>query len=149
MKNRFLCGVLSALVMVSFFSACSSKDEMQEAVFEMEENATTGYIWQVSQEGDGSMDIQREVIEDTSAASSSEMIVGVGQMIRYTLVPQNAGEVNVTFELERPWEGGEEAYEASFTFDVSDNGTCVLISQEESIEGGGSAPLFEGPLGLE
>ncbi len=146
--KKSMFGLLCVGLMLFVFSGCSGDEGVQQAVFEMEENATTGYTWQVSQEGSGSMDIQREEMDGVSATSSSEMVVGAGQMIRYTLVPQQAGDVRVTFVLERPWEGGEKAYEATYTFEVQEDGTCTLVGEEENILDGGTRPVFEGPLEL-
>ncbi len=149
MKKKSFCFLLLGVLCLFGLSACMGEDSaqeatMQEAVFEMEENATTGFTWEVSQEGSGSFEVEKEVIEQ--ADSASEMLAGAGQMVRYTLLPKDAGEVHVHFVLARPWEGGETVYEATFVFEVTEDGTCTLISEEETVEDGASRPVFEGPI---
>ncbi len=144
-KNTpYLLLILCCFILL--FSACAEETGMQTAVFEMDENATTGYIWDVSQEGSGSFEVQKSVIDDVEDTASSEVLTGVGQRVRYTLVPQEAGEVTVTFTLARPWEGGETAHEATYVFEVNDAGTCTLTSEAQSMQEDGAELIIEGPL---
>ena len=138
--KKFLVVVLSLVLSLSIF-ACKndggskySKGKLMSLTFTT--NPTTGYDWQyVFSDGDAEIALDREDYQMEDGVD----IVGGNQVRVYYFRATKAGNKKLTFTYERPWEGGEKAYDVVYDLVVDNdlNITCtnkkkgVIDSKEE------------------
>ena len=104
----------AALSAVLFLSACGREaPEPQKVSISLDSNPTTGFSWQVSQSEE--LFTVESVYE---ADKAGEGLVGVGGTETITLTPVKPGKTEVTLTYARPWEGGEQADQLVYTFEV-------------------------------
>ena len=109
--------LLMAIVAIFLLSACG-KEEMtpQTVTFTLDSNPTTGFSWQVDQ----SVELF-EVKSSFAAGETDKQVTGAGGEETITLVPLKAGKTEVTLTYARPWEGGEQADQLVYTFEIDKN----------------------------
>ena len=109
--------LLMAIVAIFLLSACG-KEEMtpQTVTFTLDSNPTTGFSWQV----DESVELF-EVKSSFAARETDKQVTGAGGEETITLVPLKAGKTEVTLTYARPWEGGEQADQLVYTFEIDKN----------------------------
>lgn len=109
--------VFAALAAVLLFSACGKEaPQPQTASFTLDSNPTTGYSWQVTQ-SEELFRVETEYKENDHA----EGLVGVGGKETIILTPLKPGKTEVTLTYARPWEGGEQADQLVYTFEIDKN----------------------------
>lgn len=94
----------------------------------LEENATTGYTWAVSVEGD----TLTQVSDQTFADDSNEEMAGVGGIRLFVYEVAKEGTSKVTLTNAQAWEGGETADTFTLTVDTNDKGNIKQMSLEEN-----------------
>ena len=109
--------LLMAIVAIFLLSACG-KEELtpQTVTFILDSNPTTGYSWQVEQSEE-----LFEVKSSFAAEETDKPVTGAGGEEMITLVPLKAGKTEVTLTYARPWEGGEQADQLVYTFEIDKN----------------------------
>ena len=109
--------LLMAIVAILLLSACG-KEELtpQTVTFTLDSNPTTGYSWQVEQSEE-----LFEVKSSYTAEETDKPVTGAGGEETITLVPLKAGKTEVTLTFARPWEGGEQADQLVYTFEIDKN----------------------------
>ena len=109
--------LLMAIVAIFLLSACG-KEELapQTVTFTLDSNPTTGYSWQVEQSEE-----LFEVKSSFAADEKDKQVTGAGGEETITLVPLKAGKTEVTLTYARPWEGGEQADQLVYTFEIDKN----------------------------
>ena len=109
--------LLMAIVAIFLLSACG-KEEMtpQTVTFTLDSNPTTGFSWQV----DESVELF-EVKSSFAARETDKQVTGAGGEETITLVPLKAGKTEVTLTYARPWEGGEQADQLVYVFEIDKN----------------------------
>jgi len=73
--------------------------EGQEIVVSLESNPTTGYIWEISNIGDGII----AQVGKTTYESKSDLL-GAGGIQVFRFKAKGAGQVDLNFVYHRPWE---------------------------------------------
>ena len=113
--KRKICIVISLLLIAALvLSACGKKSkDPQTGTIELAGNPTTGYEWYAFQNSD-LFDITNEYTPD----STDPNITGAGGTYTFTLTPLKAGECEVSFVYQRPWEAIELA-DTSYTFYIT------------------------------
>lgn len=107
--------LIIALAAVLVLSACG-KAGPQTAEISLKSNPTTGYSWFAFQNSD-LFEITDEYIPD----STDEHIAGSGGYQHFVLKPLKAGECEVSFIYQRPWEAMELGDDYTFNISVSKN----------------------------
>ena len=109
--------ILIGIVALFLLSACG-KEELtpQTVTFTLDSNPTTGYSWQVEQSEE-----LFEVKSSFAAGETDKQVTGAGGEETITLVPLKAGKTEVTLTYARPWEGGEQADQLVYTFEINKN----------------------------
>ena len=109
--------ILIGIVALFLLSACG-KEELtpQTVTFTLGSNPTTGYSWQVEQSEE-----LFEVKSSFAAGETDKQVTGAGGEETITLVPLKAGKTEVTLTYARPWEGGEQADQLVYTFEIDKN----------------------------
>ena len=109
--------ILIGIVALFLLSACG-KEELtpQTVTFTLDSNPTTGYSWQVEQSEE-----LFEVKSSFAAGETDKQVTGAGGEETITLVPLKAGKTEVTLTYARPWEGGEQADQLVYTFEIDKN----------------------------
>lgn len=106
-----------ALAAVLLFSACGKEaPQPQTASFTLDSNPTTGFSWQVTQSEE-----LFKVESDYKENEHEEGMVGVGGKETITLTPLKPGKTEVTLTYARPWEGGEQADQLVYSFEIDKN----------------------------
>ena len=85
-------------------------------------NAGTGYEWQCAMDPEGVLDL---VSQDTNDLAKDKEMTGGPLQDVFTLRALKPGEVTVTFNLVRSWEG-EPAETQVYTFTVTDDLKMIL-----------------------
>ena len=115
--------ILLALAAVMLLSACGKETPAPQTVsFSLDSNPTTGFRWQVSQ--------AEELFTVETVYTENEHdpgMVGVGGTETVTLTPLKAGKTEVTLSYARPWEGGEQADQLVYTFEIDKNLQVKLL----------------------
>ena len=130
--------VLTLATLVACGSSSQSKNLGKGKVMalEFETNPSTGYDWQyVFSDGDAVIALDREDYQMNEDLN----LVGNNQKRVYYFRASKAGNKKLTFTYERPWEGGEKAYDVVYDLVVDSdlNITCtnkkkgVIDSKEE------------------
>lgn len=118
MKKTIILALAAALLI----SACGKETPTPQTVtVTLESNPTTGYSWQAEQ--------TEELFKIDSSYSENEHpegMVGVGGNETFTFTPLKAGKTEVTLTYARPWEGGEQADQVVYVFEI-DNGLQVKM----------------------
>lgn len=113
MKKTFII----ALALVLLLAACGKETpDPQTVTVTLESNPTTGFSWQAAQ--------SEELFKIESGYAEKdhpEGMVGVGGVETFTLTPLKAGKTEVTFTYARAWEGGEQADQVVYTFEIDKN----------------------------
>ena len=109
--------LLVAFVAIFLLAACG-KEEMtpQTVTFTLDSNPTTGFSWQVEQSEE-----LFEVKSSFAAEETDKPVTGAGGEETITLVPLKTGKTEVTLTYARPWEGGEQADQLVYTFEIDKN----------------------------
>ena len=109
--------ILIGIVALFLLSACG-KEELtpQTVTFTLDSNPTTGFSWQVEQSEE-----LFEVKSSYTAEETDKPVTGAGGEETITLVPLKAGKTEVTLTYARPWEGGEQADQLVYTFEIDKN----------------------------
>ena len=114
--------LLLTITAVFLLSACGKTETTPQTVtFTLDSNPTTGFSWQVEQ--------SEELFEVKSAFTTEEAdqpTAGTGGKETITLVPLKAGKTDVTLTYARPWEGGEQADQLVYTFEIDKNMQVVM-----------------------
>ena len=109
--------ILIGIVALFLLSACGKeKLTPQTVTFTLDSNPTTGYSWQVEQSEE-----LFEVKSSFAAGETDKQVTGAGGEETITLVPLKAGKTEVTLTYARPWEGGEQADQLVYTFEIDKN----------------------------
>ena len=116
--------MILALAAVLILTACAKETPAPQTVtFSLDSNPTTGYGWQAVQ----SEELFR--IESAYAENAHpEGMVGVGGVDTFTLTPLKPGVTEVTLTYARPWEGGEQADQIVYTFEIDKNLQVKMIN---------------------
>ena len=116
--------ILIGIVALFLLSACG-KEELtpQTVTFTLDSNPTTGYSWQVEQSEE-----LFEVKSSFAAGETDKQVTGAGGEETITLVPLKAGKTEVTLTYARPWEGGEQADQLVYTFEIDKNLQVTMIN---------------------
>ena len=110
MKRTIILALAAALII----SACGKETPAPQTVtVTLESNPTTGYSWQVSQTEE-----LFKIDRSYSEHEHSEDLVGVGGNETFTFIPLRAGKTEVTLTYARPWEGGEQADQVVYVFEI-------------------------------
>jgi predicted secreted protein len=88
-------------------TAPQSVDVGGELLLRLDENATTGYRWELNLVGDGAL----EVVDDRSVAAGADLTPGAGRQRVIRFVARKAGTVQVQATLRRSWQGPEGTLE--------------------------------------
>ena len=109
--------LILALAAVLLMSACGKESPKPQSVsITLDSNPTTGFSWQVSQ-SEELFSVETNYVED----KHEEGLVGVGGKETITLTPLKAGKTEVTLTYARPWEGGEQADQIVYVFNIDKN----------------------------
>jgi predicted secreted protein len=109
--------LILALAAVLIFTACGKETPKPQTVsITLDSNPTTGFSWQVSQ-SEELFSAETNYVED----KHEEGLVGVGGKETITLTPMKAGKTEVTLTYARPWEGGEQADQIVYVFNIDKN----------------------------
>ena len=116
--------ILIGIVALFLLSACG-KEELtpQTVTFTLDSNPTTGYSWQVEQSEE-----LFEVKSSFAAGETDKQVTGAGGEETITLVPLKAGKTEVTLTYARPREGGEQAVQLVYTFEIDKNLQVTMIN---------------------
>ena len=130
--------ILIGIVALFLLSACG-KEELtpQTVTFTLDSNPTTGYSWQVEQSEE-----LFEVKSSFAAGETDKQVTGAGGEETITLVPLKAGKTEVTLTYARPWEGGEQADQLVYTFEIDKN-LQVTMSNAYSLSANSIIPTPE------
>ena len=113
MKKLLILAVAAVLIL----SACGKEAPKPQTVsITLDSNPTTGFSWQVSQ-SEELFSVETNYVED----KYEEGMVGVGGKETITLTPLKAGKTEVTLTYARPWEGGEQADQIVYVFNIDKN----------------------------
>ena len=109
--------IIIALALVLLLAACGKEAPAPQTVtVTLASNPTTGFSWQAAQ----SEELFK--IESSYAGKDHpEGMVGVGGTETFILTPLKAGKTEVTFTYARAWEGGEQADQVVYTFEIDKN----------------------------
>ena len=100
------------LFVVLFLVSCSVKE--QQVQITLEQNASTGYIWQVKQ--------SKQLFRiDKNNIESQSQLVGTPSSVQFTLTSIKSGQCTVKFTYTRPWQSNEEDDWIKYTFEVDSN----------------------------
>ena len=109
--------IIPVLAVALILAACGKEAVKPQTVsITLDSNPTTGFSWQVSQ-SEELFHVETEYIED----KHEEGMVGVGGKETITLTPVKAGKTEVTLTYARPWEGGEQADQIVYVFNIDKN----------------------------
>ncbi|MBR4474691.1 MAG: protease inhibitor I42 family protein [Oscillospiraceae bacterium] len=109
--------IIPALAAVLIFTACGKDTPKPQTVsITLDSNPTTGFSWQVAQ-SEELFSVETNYVED----EHEEDLVGVGGKETITLTPLKAGKTEVTLTYARPWEGGEQADQIIYVFNIDKN----------------------------
>ena len=109
--------LIMALAAVLLVSACGKESPAPQTVtVTLESNPTTGYSWQAAQTEE-----LFKVDKSYTEKEHPEGMVGVGGNETFTFTPLKAGKTEVTLTYARPWEGGEQADQVVYTFEIDKN----------------------------
>lgn len=112
MKKTAIVIALAALLLLA---ACGKADP-QTAEISLKSNPTTGYSWFAFQSSD-----LFEITDEYFPDSTDEHIAGGGGYQHFVLKPLKAGECEVSFIYQRPWEAMELGDDYTFNISVSKN----------------------------
>lgn len=119
MKRTIILALAAALII----SACGKETPAPQTVtVTLESNPTTGYSWQVSQTEE-----LFKIDRSYSEHERSEGLVGVGGNETFTFIPLRAGKTEVTLTYARPWEGGEQADQVVYVFEIDKDMQVKMI----------------------
>ena len=120
MKKTIILALAAALLL----SACGKEAPTPQTVtVTLESNPTTGYSWQAAQ--------TEELFKIDSSYSEnehSEGTVGAGGNETITFTPLKVGKTEVTLTYARPWEGGEQADQVVYVFEVDHDLQVKMIN---------------------
>ena len=120
MKRTIILALAAALII----SACGKETPAPQTVtVTLESNPTTGYSWQVSQTEE-----LFKIDRSYSEHEHSEGLVGVGGNETFTFIPLRAGTTEVTLTYARPWEGGEQADQVVYVFEIDKDLQVKMIN---------------------
>ena len=109
--------IIPALAAVLILTACGKDTPKPQTVsITLDSNPTTGFSWQVAQ-SEELFSVETNYVED----EHEEGLVGVGGKETITLTPLKAGKTEVTLTYARPWEGGEQADQIIYVFNIDKN----------------------------
>lgn len=102
-----------------FLPGCSTTKQI---TIELQSNPSTGYSWNWSQEGTGSL----ALVEDTFERSSSPLVGAPGKQV-FVFSGDDPGSVTLTFTYARPWETTSLASQDTkvFFYVVDSNGNIA------------------------
>lgn len=139
--------VLIALMTLGLliFAGCQSNQELSEGggpgqtvTIDLTDISTTGYTWQMKEEGDGGF----EIMSNEVIAGDDNGLAGAPGVNRYQLIAITPGKSTLTFKLARAWEDGEEAYEATYNFTINDDRTVTFEGKNgKSLDGNDTITL--------
>ena len=116
--------IVMALVAILLLSACGKETPAPQTVtVTLASNPTTGYSWQATQ--------TEELFKIESVYKENDQpegMVGVGGAETFTLTPLKAGRTEVTLTYARPWEGGEQADQVVYVFEVDKNLQVTMLN---------------------
>lgn len=136
-KTKIMSALFLAFVLMLSLTACSLifPDGPSGAVsiegktldIRLEENPTTGFSWSYSISDDTVISL----VEDGYIADSDDPnVVGGGGMHEYKFEGLKAGEVTITFDYFKSWEGVESAEEhIEYVVTVSGDGSIAEVNQ--------------------
>ena len=126
--------LILALTAVLILSACGKKDIPAQTVhFNLQSNPTTGFSWQVEQSE------ELFAVETVyTAEENEEPLAGTGGVESITLTPLKPGKTEVTLTYARPWEGGEQADQLVYSFEVDRN---LQVKMTDAYSLGVEAPI--------
>ena len=114
MNRKTRIAALLLLIAALVVSACGKKSkDPQVGTIELAGNPTTGYEWFAFQNSD-----LFEITNEYTPDSTDPDITGAGGTYTFTLTPLKAGECEVSFVYQRPWEAIELA-DTSYTFYIT------------------------------
>lgn len=109
--------MILALAAVLLLSACGKEEIPPQTVeFTLDSNPTTGFSWQVEQ-SEELFEVKTEYVADVT----DEPVTGAGGVENIVLTPLKPGKTEVTLTYARPWEGGEQADQLVYTFEIDKN----------------------------
>ena len=76
-------------------------------------NPTTGYAWELSQNGSPYTEFLKEEYEGTNPK-----LIGSGGVSKFVLEAQQKGHIKLVFTYNRPWEMSAPIKTATFTVDI-------------------------------
>ena len=110
MNKRTLISLLAG--MLAACSAAQAADQTlrlkrgEQASIELQENASTGYRWEIEQAASANLSLLRIGDRGVSsdAAPSSRPLVGAPGLHRWSIEAVAAGHARIAFAYRRPWE---------------------------------------------
>ena len=109
--------VVMVLAAILLISACAKETPAPQTVtVKLASNPTTGFSWQAAQ-SEELFQIAGSYAED----GHPEGMVGAAGAETFTLTPLKTGKTEVTFTYARPWEGGEQADQVVYVFEVDND----------------------------
>lgn len=132
--KKILALVLSLVLGLSLFACANSvsnkfgKGKVMSLTFTT--NPTTGYDWQYTfTDGDAEIALDREDYQMNEESN----IVGGEQKRVYYFRASKAGNKKLTFTYERPWEGGEKAYDVVYDLVVDSDLNITCTSKKKGV----------------
>lgn len=92
---------------------------------DLDENPTTGYVWQYTVDGDEN--VLKEVLAIYSPEDTDGKVSGAGGIKRFIFEPENAGTVNLTFTLARSWQKSSNDMVLRYRYSVDENKKITRI----------------------
>ncbi|MDO5564002.1 MAG: protease inhibitor I42 family protein [Eubacteriales bacterium] len=148
MKIQKIFIIAFSVVLAIYLVACSSsKDTKQEETttqaaqeetkgvgqiveFEVEENGSTGYLWDITSKGNGKVKIAHK---NSETKKESEMIPGASHKVVYGFTPIKQGKISIIFKYGRPWENEfDYTYYYNFEIDSSLNIKFIDTTKEKN-----------------
>lgn len=120
MKRIIILAFAAALII----SACGKEAPAPQTVtVTLKSNPTTGYSWQVSQTEE-LFQVSRSYLQN----EHPEGMVGAGGNETFKFIPLKTGRTEVTLTYARPWEGGEQADQVVYVFEIDHDLQVKMIN---------------------
>ncbi|MDL2214298.1 protease inhibitor I42 family protein [Clostridia bacterium OttesenSCG-928-O13] len=132
-RLAIIAGVLGAVLLavlgfgIGMYVEQNKDPVHQQVSIILETNPTTGYMWKSWMSGKGAM-----VLEEHSIGEVDWDLAMAGTPSRETFLfrPSQPGDVDLVFEYEQDWTGGDEVYLVTYSFTVKNNLSVVYKGQK-------------------
>lgn len=122
------------MISLILYTGCAAKSitppagaELKEGILTvtLEENPTTGYLWNMTVGTEGILELQSDAYTPTT---TSDKVVGSGGSHSWIFKGISKGETVLTFKYFRPWEKEDTATETrTYTVTVAEDGKITSV----------------------